>query len=166
MKIQYKYPAVMMLHCHLNGDQQVLFAADGEADVAAQSGPPRTTLTEWFTLNESDESARSIRYPDIPMHYTWQSNRWKARKRKTGKSDTPSDMIGRIPVIGPSAHQSETYFLRMLLHHQTSATSYADLKTVGGELLATFQAACLRLGLLDDDAEIDSHAGGGRDEVW
>ena len=154
MKIQYKYPAVMMLHCHLDGDQQVLFA-DGEADIAAQSGPPRTTLTEWFTLNESDESARSIRYPDIPMHYTWQSHRWKARKRKTGKSDTPSDMIGRIPVIGLSAHQSETYFLRMLLHHQTGATSYADLKTVGGELLATFQAACLRLGLLDDDAEID-----------
>ena len=64
-------------------------------------------------------------------------------------------MIARIPVIGLSAYQSETYFLRMLLHHQTGATSYADLKTVGGELLATFQAACLRLGLLDDDAEID-----------
>ena len=64
-------------------------------------------------------------------------------------------MIERIPVNGLSAHQSEVYFLRMLLHHQTGATSYADLKTVGGEELATFQAPCLNLGLLDDDTEID-----------
>ena len=154
MKIQYKYPAVMMLQCHLDGEQQVLFA-DGDAEVAAERGPPRTTLTEWFTLNKCDASARCINYPDIPMHYTWQSNHWQERKRKTGQNDAPSDMIGRIPVIGLSAHQSEVYFLRMLLHHQTGATSYADLKTVGGDELATFQAACLKLGLLDDDTEID-----------
>ena len=79
------------------------------------------------------------------MHYTWQSNHWKVRKRKTGQNDAPSDIIGRIPVIGLSAHQSEVYFLRMLLHHQTGATSYADLNTVGGDELATFQAACLKL---------------------
>ena len=64
-------------------------------------------------------------------------------------------MIGRIPVIGLSAHQNELYYLRMLLYHQVGATCYADLRTVDGEEMDTFQAACLRLGLLDDDQEID-----------
>ncbi|XP_072025234.1 ATP-dependent DNA helicase pif1-like [Amphiura filiformis] len=64
-------------------------------------------------------------------------------------------MIGRIPVISLNAHQSELYFLRMLLHHQPGATSFADLKTVEDKEHATFQAACLKLGLLEDDTEID-----------
>ena len=64
-------------------------------------------------------------------------------------------MIGRIAIIGLSAHQNELYYLRMLLYHQVGATCFADLRTVNGEQLETYQAACLRLGLLDDDGEID-----------
>ena len=36
-------------------------------------------------------------------------------------------------VISLNAHQSKLYFLRMLLHHQTGATNFADLRTVEEE---------------------------------
>ena len=64
-------------------------------------------------------------------------------------------MIGRIPVISLSPQQSELYYMRMLLYHKPGATGFEDLRTIKGHQEATYRAACLRLGLLDDDAEID-----------
>ncbi|XP_072013683.1 uncharacterized protein [Amphiura filiformis] len=155
-KLHQRYPAVMKLPCHLDQEQLVLFA-EGQAAQAADRGPPRTKLTEWFVLNQQDPDAKEILYPDIPKHYTWSGSRWQKRKqqRSSNNSGTHSDMIGRIPVISLNAHQSELYFLRMLLHHQKGATSYNDLRTVAGEEQPTFQATCLKLGLLEDDTEID-----------
>jgi len=43
----------------------------------------------------------------------------------------------------------------MLLYHKPGATSFDDLKTVDCVVQPTFQAACSKLGLLDDDTEID-----------
>ena len=66
------------------------------------------------------------------FHMEWNGSKWQKRKRncRFNKNDAPSDMIGPIHVISLNAHQSELYFLRMLLHHQTGATSFADLRTV------------------------------------
>ena len=65
-----------------------------------------------------------------------------------------SDSVGRIPVINLNPHQSELYFMRLLLYHRPGALSFEDLRTIDGELQPTFQAACLKMGLLDDDKEI------------
>ena len=52
-------------------------------------------------------------------------------------------------------HTMETYSLRLILHHKAGATSYEDLRTVDGEILPSFQAAAVKMGLLDDDRELD-----------
>lgn len=43
------------------------------------------------------------------------------------------------------------YHLRLLLHHVKGPTSYSYLKTVNGTEYLTFKAACMVLGLLEDD---------------
>ena len=93
------------------------------------------------------------------FRYRWDSKKreWIQRKRnfcKDKNSGNLSDTIGRIPIINLNAHQSELYFLRMLLHHKAGATSFEDLRTIDGVIQPTFQAACLKLGLLEDDNEI------------
>uniref|UniRef100_A0A0L8HLX3 ATP-dependent DNA helicase n=1 Tax=Octopus bimaculoides TaxID=37653 RepID=A0A0L8HLX3_OCTBM len=65
-----------------------------------------------------------------------------------------TDTIGRIPTISLSAHQSELFHLRILLHNVTGATSFDDLKSADGNVCPTFQEACLRRGLISDDREI------------
>ena len=156
-KIQHLYPPVMKLPCHLEDEQFVTFQSNNAAAVAL-AGPPMTKLTAWFDLNTSDIRACDILYPDIPKYYTWNRRRWERRKKvlaANATGDGLSDMIGRIPIISLSPHQSELYHLRMLLYHKPGATSFKHLKTIEGEEQPTFQAACNKLGLLDDDSEID-----------
>ena len=47
------------------------------------------------------------------------------------------------------------YCLRILLHHVPGAVDYDSLRTVKDVVCATFQAACIELGLLDDENELD-----------
>ena len=103
----------------------------------------------------------------MPKYFVWDkgsketSPHWKRRQR--GKldesSDHTSDAIGRINRITLNARQSELYYLRMLLHHKTGPTCHRDLKRVHinhEEVICdTFQEACLKLGLIDDDTEIN-----------
>ena len=49
----------------------------------------------------------------------------------------------------------ELYCLRVLLHHVPGSTSYDDLRTVNGVLFPSFQAACIELGLMEDESELD-----------
>ena len=49
----------------------------------------------------------------------------------------------------------ELFCLRLLLHHVPGAVDYNSLKTVNGVESETFQAACIELGLLDDEKELD-----------
>ncbi|KAL8558667.1 hypothetical protein ACOMHN_037760 [Nucella lapillus] len=50
-----------------------------------------------------------------------------------------------------SPRQGECYFLRLLLNVVKGPKSYDDLKTVNGEVCATFREACQKQGLLEDD---------------
>ena len=47
----------------------------------------------------------------------------------------------------------ERFYLRLLLTAVRGATSFEHLRTVAGTLYPTFQAACVALGLLEDDRE-------------
>ena len=58
-------------------------------------------------------------------------------------------VLGRVYTINP--RQGECFYLRLLLHHIRGPQSFAELKTVEGDLCSSFREACFRLGLLEDD---------------
>lgn len=62
--------------------------------------------------------------------------------------------MGRVYTIHPN--NTECFYLRMLLHVIRGPTSFLHLKTVEGIEHATFQSACLALGLLEDDKHWDN----------
>ena len=67
-----------------------------------------------------------------------------------------TDSIARIPTISLSPHQAELYYLRLLLHHKPGVNSFEELKIINGTICTSFQYACNRLGLLDNDTEKDA----------
>ena len=50
----------------------------------------------------------------------------------------------------------ECYFLRLLLHHISGPTSFADLRLSNGVCCTNYRAACLTLGLIEDDNHLHS----------
>ena len=63
----------------------------------------------------------------------------------------PTPAIGRMYYRNPTA--GEHFYVRLLLTAVRGPTSFEYLRTVVGTLYPTFQAACVALGLLDDDSE-------------
>ena len=57
--------------------------------------------------------------------------------------------VGRVYTINP--RQGECFYLWLLLHHIRGPQSFAELKTVEGDLCSSFREACFRLGLLKND---------------
>ena len=121
----------------------------------------KTMLTAFFDLNAKSEKAREHLYCDILKYYRFDnaSKKYFERSYKTDQNIDSTDgkksnMVGRIPVIGLNVHQKELFFLRMLLYNIKGPTCYADLRTVNGELCESFQEACIKLGLFEDDSEI------------
>ena len=57
--------------------------------------------------------------------------------------------LGRVYIISP--RQGECFYLRLLLHNVKGPQSFADLKTVNGDLCSSFHEPCIKLGLLEDD---------------
>lgn len=53
--------------------------------------------------------------------------------------------------VSPS--QGQLYYLRVLLNKIKGSRSYDDIKTVDGIVQSSFEEACYKLGLLDDDKE-------------
>ena len=60
-------------------------------------------------------------------------------------------VIGKIIHCNPTAR--ERFYLHLLLTSVKSPKSFEDLHTIDGVCHPSFQAACLALGLLDDDQE-------------
>ncbi len=160
--IAHRYPSVEKLPLHLEDEQLVYFQTKDARTIASKPAPV-TKLTAYFKLYSEGTESRPILYPDIYQYYTWDSKNKKWVKRAhqrsilslDGESDVMSDTVGRIPIISLTPAQSEMYFLRMLLYHKAGAKGFADLRTVNGVEQPTYQEACLQMGILDDDSEID-----------
>ena len=60
-------------------------------------------------------------------------------------------IIGRVVSLSP--RHGDVFYLRMILHHVPGATSFEELRTVGGVICATYREACCLRGLLQDDRE-------------
>ncbi|XP_076063445.1 uncharacterized protein LOC143038309 [Oratosquilla oratoria] len=139
---------VYRLALHLPDQQQVYYKPGEQRQAAARAEGRDTQLTAWFKLNQSDVDARAHLYTDIPEYYVFnnQSNTWTRRQRHR-------QIVTRMYSASP--RNAEKFLLRMLLLHVPGATSFDDLKTVGGEQLPTFKDACIRLQLLEDDNDLE-----------
>ena len=125
---------------------------DTSNDVAAQMAQNDlargTTLTAFFlACQQWPDLLRDITYPKAPKYLSWkrQQRRWDIRKR--------GNTIGRVYFAGPQA--GERYYLRLLLYKVPCPTSFEQLRTVDGVEHPTFRAACIALGLLDDDSDLE-----------
>ena len=130
-----EFPAHQRLAIHLEGEQTVHFNEDDDPiDVASRAH--ETTLTAWFEFNLENPHARTILYPNFPEQHVFvqRTRQWKLRERGFGGT------IGRIYAVSP--REVQKYHLRVLLYHVPGATSFADLRTVDGEVFPSFQAAC------------------------
>ena len=150
--IHERDPPVQQLAVHLENNQHVYFTEDTAQDQAS-GDPPKTTLTEFFTLCQVDNFAKTLLYVDVPKYYTWHNKSWSRRKQGTDVVGFPgvkeAHVLGRVYTINP--RQGECFYLRLLLHHVRGPQSFTELKTVEGNLCNSFREACFRLGLLEDD---------------
>ncbi|GBP26529.1 hypothetical protein EVAR_86031_1 [Eumeta japonica] len=155
--IHERYPTVVHLAVHLENGQRVYFNESNAADRAAR--PPSTTLTSFFTVCQTDDFARTLLYADMPRYYIWNASSKSFQRRKQG---TPveghpnvfaSDALGRIYTVHPN--NDECYYLRLLLVNVRGPTSFKQLRTVNGQLCATYREACQLLHLLENDSHWD-----------
>ena len=148
-EMHHQSHTVVRLAVHLPGRQQVFFAEGDEAAALDRAQRRDSTLTAWFALNRLSPDARQYRYADMPPRYTFNKaaahRRWQPRRQGAAK------VIGRL--VSVSATDVERFHLRMLLLHVAGAQSYDDIRTVDGQLCATFREAARRRGLLADDTE-------------
>ncbi|CAI6359516.1 unnamed protein product [Macrosiphum euphorbiae] len=63
------------------------------------------------------------------------------------------DALGRLYTVHPN--NLECFYLRLLLLNVRGPTSFEELRTVDGQVCATYRAACQELNLLENDAHWD-----------
>ena len=150
--IHERFPPVQQLAVHLENGQRVYFTEDTARDQAS-GDPPKTTLTEFFALCQADNFAKTLLYVDVLEYYTWNKTSWQRSKQGVDVPGYPgvkqAQALGRVYTISP--RQGECFYLRLFLHNVKGPQSFANLRTVDGDLCSSFHEACLKLGLLEDD---------------
>ncbi|GFV75175.1 ATP-dependent DNA helicase [Trichonephila clavipes] len=122
--------------------------------------PPATTLTAFYSLCQYDLFAKTLLYSEVPKFYTWNASTKKFQRRKQGKAVEghtnlySSDALGRLYTVHPN--NTECFYLRLLLINIRGPISFQDLRTVNGQLCATYRQACQELNLLENDAHWDT----------
>jgi len=110
-----------------------------------------TMLIDYFSLNSRDEEARQYLYIEIPQYYTFKKEKINGRNVSHWiKRKSHYNCIGRMYSVSPT--QIELFHLLLLLTVK-GAESFDNLKIVNGEICQSFFAACLALGLIEDDDE-------------
>lgn len=156
-EIHERHPTVLHLAVHLENGQRVYFTPENAEQRAVN--PPKTTLTEFFSLCRSDSFAKTLLYSEVAKYYTWNKTAKKFERRKQGirvEGHTnlfASDALGRLYTVHPN--NFECYYLRMLLINVRGPTSFQYLRTVDGQICATYRQACENLNLLENDAQWD-----------
>jgi hypothetical protein len=109
---------------------------------------------KYLSTVSADGFARTLSYPEIPRYYTWNNSRKIFCTRKVGQpvlghDAFAIDALGQVYTVHPS--NAECYFLGMHLHSLRGPRSFAELRTVNGEVCQTFREVCQKLGLLEGD---------------
>lgn len=146
--LQDKSHSITRLSVHLPNQQNVFVSYDYDENEIRNVLERQTMLIDYFALNERDPQASQYLYGDIPSHYVFKKENgiyhWQQRKAQF-------NVIGRMYFVSPT--HVELFHLRLLLIHVKGAKSFDDLKMVNGEIQESYVAACLKLGLIEDDDE-------------
>ncbi|VDP02557.1 unnamed protein product [Heligmosomoides polygyrus] len=135
---------VVRLSVHLPDQQEVFFREGEEREAVRSAASSNTCLTAWFQLNQTDPTARTLLYREIPEHYRWNQRRWEKRRRF-------EKAIGRMYTVSP--REEERFYLRIMLLYTSGATSFESSKNVHGTQYGTFKEAASAAGYLRDDEE-------------
>ncbi|XP_061393216.1 uncharacterized protein LOC133328686 [Musca vetustissima] len=130
---------------------------------SVEDGGKRTTVkarnidvdidNRWIVPNDS--FAKTLLYAEVPTYFTWNASSKKFQRRKQGKAVEgwenlySTDAMGRIYTVHPQ--NAECFYLRMLLINVRGPTSFENLRTVDGQICATYREACQKLQLLEND---------------
>lgn len=145
--MNYLSHTIVRLAVHLPFQQPVRFEPGSEEEALRRASEHDTTLTAWFKLNQEEFTARSLLYQDVPLHYIFESHKWRKRKIPS------SNIIPRIYNVSPTS-DNERYCLRLLLLHTAGSTSFDDLKRVNSTTHSTFKEAAKARGLLESDSHL------------
>ncbi|PIA38864.1 hypothetical protein AQUCO_02700218v1 [Aquilegia coerulea] len=140
------YPSVYSLDVHTPNIHELLFSENqAPSDLVEDENASRTILTEFFTRNSNDPLAQQYLYREFPEHYTWSvANKcWEERRGY-------QRVIGRLHPASPS--NGDKFYVRLLLIHKRSPTSFDDLKIIQGIMHNTFKEAAEQMGLLERDS--------------
>ncbi|GBP65460.1 hypothetical protein EVAR_36712_1 [Eumeta japonica] len=100
LSLHGRHPTVTHLAVHLPNGQWIYFTENNFRERIA--APPKTTLTAFFLLCQSDAFAKTLLYVDVPRYCTWyvSSKEWKCRLQGTPVDGWPGvkagDALGRI----------------------------------------------------------------------
>ena len=156
--IHERHPTVVHLAVHLENGQRVYFTEENLYERVNE--PPNTTLTAFFSLCQQDDFAKTLLYCDVPKYFTWNASEKKFKRRIQGTAVPvwngirSTGALGRVYTVHPN--NFECFFLRLLLHTVRGPTSFADLRTVNGQVCTTFREACQIRGLLEADTHWDA----------
>lgn len=136
----------------------VFFTAENAREQAA--APPNTTLTAFFALCKDDLFAKTLLYTEVPTYFTWNATSKTFQRRKQGTAVEgcnnlySTDALGRLYTVHPN--NQDCFFLRLLLINVRGPTSFEQLRTVNGQVCATYREACQLLQLLECDTHWDT----------
>ena len=98
-------PPVTRLQINLPNEHIITFNAAEETleDIVSRIAHYKTSLTEYFVINNIDALARETLYQDMAKYFTWNDTKkkWSTRKRRK--------MIGCMYFVGPSGENSSSY---------------------------------------------------------
>ena len=144
-------PNVVRLPVHLPDQHMVYFDPNDDAeDIVDRNTTKDTCLTAYFVANQEYPLIAPLHtYQEFPRYFVWlkTEGRWKVRERNNPMGPTIGRMYAASPISG------EHFYLHTLLTVVKGATSFEHLRTVDGTIHPTFHAACLALGLLENDNE-------------
>lgn len=142
-------PPVIRLQIHLPGQHLVAFnPSESPEAVLERAAQERTMLTAFFEANadpELGQTACKYTYQEFPQYFVWQATQKRWTIRKHGFA------LGRMYFV--SVNAGDRYYLRLLLTVVRGPMSFEHLRTVNGVVHPTYRAACVALGLLEDDGE-------------
>lgn len=156
--IHRRFPSVMKLALHLEGQQPVYFR-EGDEEEALEAGPKGTALTAFLALASAEPDGKQpavadlIYNSDVPKFFSWQSTPrvWKRRRNVAPDRCTPSQ-LGRVTNVRPST--GDVFYLRLLLHRVKGPQSFAALRTFEGTVYDTHREACLARGTLAEEGGV------------
>ncbi|KAF0733284.1 hypothetical protein AaE_009197 [Aphanomyces astaci] len=147
---QWNSHSVEQLPVHLPG-MQTVYLPDEEHVMSSSvrrlgEATPLLKFFELCSLPATRTAYPSLKYCDVPEDYVWhvKPRKWLPRTRMMNK-------IGRLQTVSP--RDKERYCLRVLLVHRALPTSYESLRSANGTVYATFEDACIGLGLMESDSE-------------